>query len=299
MIGNNPDRELIRQYLLGRLDDEEATEATLSEDILCDDALAEFVDSVEDEIMEEYLNGTLDSADRKSVEEYFLQPPERLQKLGFMRLLEQNFAVANQRPATSERVSIPDERLHEIRPNKVTVERIAVWRSLFWVYGRVAAVIVFGLAAVSYAALLQRKQNVLEHDLDREKARSASLMTQVSQLQPPIAALSLVSGRPRGASGEEEIPHLELRASTERIVVEVAVEHPSTGAFSVQLEAKDSAELIWKATLLPIVSDTGDARLVFDLPTRALHSGVYSVAVSEPDGSGPAKRYDFAVTTQK
>jgi len=297
MTGSNPDHDLIREYLLGRLDDNETTETKMSEEILLDEELAEVAESVEDEILEEYVEETLGPADRKSVEEYFLRPPERQQKLRFMRILAQQLA-SKPVPVVHDRAINTSEAKREPRSSHGRSERVVWWR-IPWVYGQIAAVIVLGVSAASYVTLTQHKQAALEHDLDREKAHSASLAKQATQLQPPLVALSLVASRPRGAGTNEEIPRLEIKASTERIVVEIAVEHPRPGAYQVRLEARGSEEPIWRGTLLPIISEDGDARLVFDLPAKGLNSGIYSIAVSEPPNGGAFKYYDFNLTAPR
>ncbi|SRR6266851_474948 len=294
----NPDRELLREYLLGRLDDDEAAELKISESILIDEELAEVAESVEDEILEEYVDGTLHSADRKAVEEYFLRPPERQRKLRFIETIERHFAGKLQ-PALEGGGILAKERPQGIHPGRGDSDRFAWWRDPLWAYGQVAAVILFGVGAASYVAVMQHKETVLQQDLAQEKVRSSILMKQVSQLQPPIVVLSLVTSRPRGANEREEMPRLDIKPSTERIVVEVEVQHLQAGAYKVRLEAQGDEAPIWAATLLPIVSDNGDARLVFDLPVKQLRSGVYSLAVSEPAGNGEAKHYDFEATMER
>src|SRR2546423_822923 len=86
-----PAESVIRQYLLGRLDDQDKLESSLSEQMLFDEELSETVDSIEDELIEDYLDGALNDADRKAAEEYFLRPPERKEKLRFARLLRSRF----------------------------------------------------------------------------------------------------------------------------------------------------------------------------------------------------------------
>src|SRR5437899_4121420 len=83
-----PEETNIREYLLGRLqqDTPELSER-LEERLLADDDFSRTVDLVEDEIIEEYLEGTLDAADKQTVEQHFLRPPERQKKLRFARLL--------------------------------------------------------------------------------------------------------------------------------------------------------------------------------------------------------------------
>src|SRR2546426_7793136 len=75
---NITDLNLVRQYLLGRLDEQADLEDNVSDGILFNDEMTDIVDSIEDEIIEEYMEGSLDSVDREAVDKYFLQPPERV-----------------------------------------------------------------------------------------------------------------------------------------------------------------------------------------------------------------------------
>src|SRR5436853_4471042 len=81
------DCSMIRLYLLGLLDGQTDVEENLSNDIFFNDEMMDIVDSVEDEIIEGYLDGSLDSSDRQAVESYFLRPAERVEKLRFAKLL--------------------------------------------------------------------------------------------------------------------------------------------------------------------------------------------------------------------
>src|SRR5262249_31605802 len=85
------DRNLVREYLLGRLDEQTEIEGRISDNIFLNDEMTDVVDSVEDEIIEEYLEGSLAPADKLAVDQYFLQAPERKEKLRFARLLKRHF----------------------------------------------------------------------------------------------------------------------------------------------------------------------------------------------------------------
>src|SRR5215475_5537773 len=91
MKSDVPDRGLVREYLLGRLDHKTELEEQLSHEICFNDDLSQMVESVEEEIIEDFLDGRLDPADKDAVDGYFLQPPERKEKLRFARLLRHHF----------------------------------------------------------------------------------------------------------------------------------------------------------------------------------------------------------------
>src|SRR5882672_7079654 len=91
MKSSIPDPSLLREYLLGRLDDKEELESDLSERILLNDELSDMVGVIEDEIIEEYLDGALNTADRTAADEYFLRPLQRKEKLRFAEVLRRHF----------------------------------------------------------------------------------------------------------------------------------------------------------------------------------------------------------------
>jgi hypothetical protein len=79
------DEKSLREYLLGRLDGSECAE--IDEKIFADNNFAETVGLAEDEIIEDYLEGTLSGPERQAAEDHFFQSPEHLHKLHFAQLL--------------------------------------------------------------------------------------------------------------------------------------------------------------------------------------------------------------------
>ena len=278
------DRNLVRQYLLGRLDEQVGVEEKLGERILFNDEMAEIVDSVEDEIIEEYLDGSLDSADRNAVDQYFLQPPERKEKLRFTMLLRQHFDTKPARP-------------FDTKQNRLDMPPIA-WRSHFRTYAQLAAVILVSISSLIYVTGARRSQARLEGELAQERERFVSLEKQTELLQPPMVPLTLVADRSRGLGAQ--IPQLEIKSSTRRIIVEIALPGSASDPYDVRLETKGGKGPLWSARLLPIISPTGDARLVFDVPTQRIESDVYSFVVSlASPGAGGLRHYDFQAKLAK
>src|SRR5262245_56994617 len=91
MKSSRPNENVIRQYLLGKLNDQKELEEELSDQMFFDDDLSQMVDSIEDEILDDYLDGALSRADTQAVKEYFLCPPERKDKLQFARVMRRYF----------------------------------------------------------------------------------------------------------------------------------------------------------------------------------------------------------------
>jgi hypothetical protein len=292
MKSNLPDRSLIREYLLGRLDNEKETEKQLSHDICFNDELSEVVESIEEEIIEDFLDGTLDAADKDAVNSYFLRPPERKEKLRFARLLRNHFAEQHPSAGTTSDTR-PSPSTNVVRESSDYRAPIP-WSSLFKTYGQLAALVVLSIGSLLYISALQKKEAGLVSQLAQEREHSASLVKEAPILESSLIPLTLVRDRSRG--DDAQIPHIEIRPSTRRIMVEIALQGHSPGPFDVHLETKAGHGPIWSARLLPLVSSSGDTRLVFDLPAQGMESDVYSFLVSSSLlGSGSGKHYDFRV----
>lgn len=275
------DRSLIREYLLGRLDDNQELESGLSEKILFDDELSETVDTVEDEIIDEYLDGVLNSSDRNAVDAYFLRPPERKEKLRFAQLLR---GYSESERSDLFRPDVPPPVL--AGPGKANARQPAYWSFHLAGYG-LAALILIGFLMQIY--LSHSKQELLESKLAEVQKENARLEqeTQLSQLS---MVLTLLSPRSRGAR-ITEIPQVNIQPLATHIRVEIAVPNGRAESCDVHLETIGGKGPIWSARLLPNVLPSGDAQLVFDVPTRGIESGEYSFVVSS-GGSSPS-HYDF------
>jgi hypothetical protein len=294
MKSDVPDRGLVREYLLGRLDDKTELEEQLSREICLNDDLSETVESIEEEIIEDFLDGTLDPADKDAVDGYFLRPPERKEKLRFARLLRHRFEqrqdLVNTRKETFDSADVPQARL-DYRPANLG-------RSHFRTYGELAAFLLLTVAGLIYISGIRKNQARLEGQLAQEREQSATVAKEAQVSQASMVALTLVSDRSRGDS--TQIPNIEIKPSAERVVVEIALPGHSPGPFDVLLEERGKNQPIWTARLLPLVSASGDARLVFDIPVQGVASDVYSFVVSSSlPGSGRPKHYDFRITVAK
>jgi len=292
MKSNLPDRSLIREYLLGRLDNEKELEEQLSHDICANDELSEMVESIEEEIIEDFLDGTMDSADKDAVSTYFLRPPQRQEKLRFARLLNNHLAEQHQLVQTISDMR-PSAYTNAVRDRSEYSAPIPWWTH-FKTYGQLTAFVVLGIGSLLYISALQKKGAGLESQLAQERVHSANLVKEAPILQSSFIPLTLVADRSRG--DDSQIPHIEIRPSTRRIMVDIALQGHSPGPFNVNLETKAGNGPMWSARLLPLLSSSGDTRLVFDLPAQGLESDVYSFVVSSLlPGSGSGKHYDFRV----
>jgi hypothetical protein len=295
MKSDVPDRDLVREYLLGRLDDKKELEEQLSREICINDDLSEMVESIEEEIIEDFLDGAPDPGDKDAVDGYFLRPPERKEQLRFARVLRHHL---------EQRKDLVDTRTETFASANVRPEESIDYRSPrfghshFRNYGELAALFLLTVVGLIYISGIRKNQARLEGQLAQEREQSATVAKEAQVSQASLVALTLVSDRSRGDS--TQIPNIEIKPPAHRIVVEIALPGRSPGPFDVMLEARGKNQPIWTARLLPLVSASGDARLVFDIPVQVVASGVYSFVVSSSlPGTARPKHYDFRITVAK
>ena len=259
MKNSLPEPNVIHQYLLGRFDEQDERENALSEQILFNDDLAELVESVEDEIIEEYLDGNLDPTDRKDVEGYFLRAPERKEKLRFARVLRGYFKTKQ-----------------TVRVNPV----VPYWRTRLRPSWPHAAVILLAIVALSYISRIRHREALLEAQIMRQTAPSANLAPTAPPVHAAVAVLTLDLGRLRDIG--TPIPRIEITRSTQRLIVEIVLSSNAPGPYDVQLESNETKGVIWSARLLPLISPYG-ARLLFEVPEEHIKSGTYFFSVSSAE----------------
>jgi hypothetical protein len=272
------DRGMIRLYLLGLLDGQTDVEENLSNDILFNEEMMDIVDSVEDEIIEGYLDGSLDSSDRHAVESYFLRPPERVEKLRFARLLRR---YLDRKPSPYPTTKYPGF----VRPP-------VGWHSYFKTYGLIAVVFLVSVSSFIFIVGRSRSHAPGVQNDQTQVRKQLGTPRQSAQLQDPMVPLTLVADRSRDAG--PQIPRVEIKTSTQRLMVEIALEGVASGSYDVRLETKAGNGPLWSARLVPMISTTGGARLVFEVPARTIESDVYSFAVSSAAaGTSGVRHYDF------
>lgn len=291
------DPQHIRQYLLGRLDHHEELENSLSEAILFQKEISEIADLIEDEIIEQYLDGTLDAADRNDVENYFLRPAERREKLQFARLLRDRFGSSLADMPLNKSVS-PLPGMDVPQSGAILAQGIHRY-SFLRTYGQLTALVLLCTMSGIYISSLQKKQGRLEATLAQERDRVATLDKQSQLLQSRTSPLYLVPDATRAPGGPT--PYIEMKPSTELALVDIALPGGVSGPiYDVVLQKAGATEPIWAAKLPCIVSTSGDARLVFDLPVQGLESGRYSLLVSSTlPGSAHPEHYEFEARVTK
>jgi len=283
-----PDESTIRSYLLGRLDSNSNLVESLDEQLLVDAGFSEMIDVIEDEIIEEYLEGMLNRDDRYAVESHFLRPPERQRKLQIARLLNSHFARELQ---TSKANS----------PETESTRNNSQYPRQFSYFGVRAGIATLVLLATSVAFLVQvsRKSNArireLSQSVAREQQRSADLnhsLQSARQLaEPATVVLSLLQPERRG---DTPLPEVKIGQGTANVHIEVALPSGNSGEYDVVLETTEKT--LWsRDRTRPFTSPDG-AILILDVPSQLLRQGQYRLVIRQKKQTELS--YPFVVSQQ-
>jgi hypothetical protein len=262
----------IREYLLGRLDPDSKLVDSIDEQILTEPEFSVSVDVIEDEIIEEYLEGTLKSEDWQAFERHFLVPAERKRKLEIARLLSRHFEAESRRvkPEPAPRRIFEVTRIRQVLPS-------------FRTWAEIAASIVFVILIMN---LVNKRRELdvamrqMSQQLAQERGRLAvtnqQLQNALQSTQPAIAMLSLV--RPGLLRSEQELPEVKVSSGTKTLHVEVALVSRTSGKYHVQLSHTGRA--VWSLDGVDAATVPGGAILKVDIPANVLPQGTSELAIT-------------------
>jgi anti-sigma factor RsiW len=275
----------IREYLLGRLDSESELVESIDEQTLTDPKFSISVDVIEDEIIEQYLEGTLSSDDRRAVERHFLRPPERQRKLQTARLFS-SYVKAESRTEQP----IPARGLFR-------AFRIGQMLPSFRTFAEIAASVFFLVSMLNLwnqhlelALAIKQINQQLGQERERSAVANQQLQNALQLLQPAIAMLNLV--RPGLQRGGQELPEVKVSSGTRTLHVEVALLSRASGKYRVQLRHTGKAN--WSQDGVDATPVPGGAILKLDIPAEVLTQGTGELAIT-PSGYGTIS-YWFSIS---
>lgn len=263
----------LREYLLGRLTPEGG--APLEERLLGDPAFHEEVSAAEDELVDLYLAGGLDDAERSAFETHFLVADERRRKLRFARGLRRFVADAAPALAAADRAE-PGGEAEGAEPPLGAVRnpfRLFVARRPALAYALAFALLV-AVAAVSWRVATRRP--------DAPGPGRAY-------------AVTLAPGLTRGA-GETQRITIPPDADTLRLSLEPPPEVYASYRVELQTAAGRAVQTI--DGLVPRETD-GRRAIEADIPARTLTPDDYQVRLAGLNpgrDAEPLARYYFRLT---
>ena len=259
----------IREYLLGRLDSDSELVESIDDQILTDPKFSMSVDVVEDEIIEEYLEGSLSSEDKRAVERHFLRPPERQHKLKTARLISRYFEAQTPKQPAPARSLYHAFRIGWVLPSFRTCIEIAA----FAVF--IISTLVFWNQRRELEIAIKQMNQQLGQERERLAIANQQLQNALHSLQPAIAMLNLV--RPGRLRGDMEIPEVKVNPGTRTLHVEVALSSGTPGRYRVEL--RHAERTVWSRDDVDVTSVSGGAILRVDIPAEILPQGKCELAV--------------------
>lgn len=270
MNSNLPDENTIRDYLLGRLPEKDWND--IEEKLLSDKEFADFADSIEDEIIEEYL----------TIQNHFLRPPERQRKLLFATVLNSRLKKSANKP-------VPIDRPLRRRPPR-----------LYWAL--VAATVVLSLATLYLTFnTLSMHNEVIAAKVVSEQAESllaeknVELFNLKSELGPYKNSINLGATLRDFQQANEPLHQFQVTQGIKSLRIRISVNDPVSPPYSAELRIGDIVgEPRWSQDNL----QPDDRVLVFLIPYYG--AGQYYLNISRRGKpSSPSPRiYSFDVVEQ-
>jgi CHAT domain-containing protein/tetratricopeptide (TPR) repeat protein len=283
------EEEAIKQYLLGRLSEEERT--ALEERLLTDDDFFERLNLAEDELIEEYLAGALPAGDRERFVSHFMGAPERQRKLGFSmalrkyvttRTLARDIADSS---AIATRFGAHAETGQQVNQNQTKlIGRPSAWTRLASSsYFRMAAclIVVFGAGfgiwrAFIYQSDLEKGFAALQGAYLKERPLEARL-TGLRNYAPHL----VTRGGETGPVDEREVERAELHfREAVRSHSDAATDHGLGEIYLAEKKFDRSVEYLQRA----VEAAPTDARYHADLGAALLEKGGFDISAGQSAG---------------
>ena len=293
----------LRQYLLGILPEKQCDE--IEQKLLADDDFGRAVELVEDEIVDDYLDGALNKQDKGLAEKHFFQAPEHRSKLHFARLLRCHLNTK--------------QSIRLVRPAVFAIPRPFVWVAST----AIVCLLMLSTGEMVYIGRLRRDlesevarnrqdESTVRASLEQERLRANQFQEEVRLLkianngvQPLSHASSVILTLLPLSRGDEHLQQVRCSSGTKSVEIHIpllwAVQNPDRvnnpmaakiGYRTTLLDA--NGKEVWSINGLQPNSISGVFQLVFAIPCRLLSTGDYSVAIKGQTEEKP-KMYFFHV----
>ncbi len=277
MENSDEKQNLIRQYLLGELD--EGQRNTIEELLIIDRQYLEETLAVESELFDDYVNDDLSESDQKKFVEHLLSTSIQLKKLQFAKALINTGieAAANSPPAIGK---VYQTEKWWIPASKKSALSFSI-----------AAVIIVVLAASFIIYIIFNQHKSLEREL-------AELNSEERQRYEDIPN-TLIAGplQPWIVRESGEMKRVFIPIGTEIVQLRLDILVNAYQSYLVVLQTGEGQVIFTLSGLKP-GDIKGDAVVLINIPGRILTSGDYQVELSGINADGQLERvgrYTFRV----
>lgn len=271
---------LLRQFLLGRVTDEERQR--IESRFLTDDEANETIIAAEQELIDDYLEDTLTTEDRKQFDLYYGQTPEQQQRLRIARSIKEWAASETKAPhpfpvKSSFSWAIVGQQL---RSRASLVTSIAL-----------AATVLIVAAVWLWGVMEQRNRRLT---VERELAQ----LNSPSELGEPLSETTSLDLSPRIVRGPEAQAEIKLRPGVRILELRLPwIEKERYPIYQAEISLLGADESFTIRNLR--AEDGGRHALRMRLPMNMLRRGQYRISLTGITAEGTAgitEEYTFVVT---
>jgi hypothetical protein len=278
------DVSVIRRFILGDLDDE--ARRALEAEALENDELFETIESVEDEIIEEFLSGTLPASERRIFDESLDRVPGRRRRLEIVKAL----AARKAAEADESTVVRMKERLRYAN------------------HARLAIAAGFGAAAITAVAFFHVKQGANEPlpqtqvastpavpappalpvDLSAGTSSALTVKHPGADLTPPmkapvdsVAASQVVTFLLSASStrSDDGSPALEINRPDSVVEFQIAIDDDEFSHYNAELRASDGTTVASQMNI-PVTAFRGAPVIRLRVPGKSFQSGRHELVLA-------------------
>jgi hypothetical protein len=260
----------MKRYLLGEL--VESEQQALEGRLMASDDYFEQLLIAEDDLVDEYLRGTLSAREKQRFNDHFLCTPERRHKLSFSRSLQKYVAAYAESRRTVWRW-----------PGLLTLQGLP-HRILEWSLAGTLSLIVLGGSWLTFR--IQRLEQLLEQASQQAAAGG--------QPQEAMMAFPLTPGLVRGMQGMQKVA---LPAGADWVQLQLDLGTGEYNRYQAVLQNVEG-EQIWSQNTPKVKVGRDSELVVLTLPAGLLPRGYYILKLSGMGAGGAFEevaRYSFSV----
>ena len=279
------EREVIRQYLLGGLS--EAAQQQVEERVITGKEYKEEVLMIEDELLEDYLAGTLPEIEREMFRQHYLSAPRQRQKLRIAQALNKY---------TVEKVMLPpDEPTESHWPGALLDFFSSRSRLVQFSWAAALGLILIAGSWMLFQALRTRSEQARRQE---ELARLNGPQSVSVSPDPSVLAVTLASVQLREQGDSKRVA---ITSETKIVQLRLPVAADKYQSYRAVLAVNGGPE-VFKLDDLKVRTMGQGRMLVLQIPARILSANDYLLTVSGLSSDGRSEDigdYSFRVLSQQ
>ena len=306
MSNQSLNEQLITDYLLGDLP--EAETERLDELSVTDDEFAEFLQAVENDLVDAYVRGELSENKRAQFESHYLASPKRREKMAFAQTFLKHadkLSIAQQK----ETVITGFVSSRAFQWGAITAALVMLVLGGYFMLANIQLQRQLAQMKAEHTTLKQREQQ-LQQDLARRHSSESEKEKQLAITREKLEALErqladhesapvkvLAFALPAQQRGISSIPQLIFPAETESLVIALKLESDDFSLYEAALKDPATDKTLWRSARLKSVNQS----VAVKFPASKLKSQHYVFEVSGISQSGNVEiigSYPFNVVTQ-